>query len=85
MYLHFYALRQHHVSLPEKKMLTDTGHRAYWADAGKMGSRGGDHDFENCLNNKICAEATIVAYMNVSLVHSAHMCVFVPLCESLQV
>ena len=30
-----------------------------------MGSRGGDHDFENCLNNKICAEATIVSYMNV--------------------
>ena len=32
-----------------------------------MGSRGGDHDFETCLNNKICAEATIVSYMNVSV------------------
>lgn len=36
----------------------------YWSDGGKLGYRGGPADFENCLNNKQCAEATVVGYMN---------------------
>ncbi|KAI1304090.1 hypothetical protein HDE_01844 [Halotydeus destructor] len=35
----------------------------YWADGGRLGDRGQPADFESCLNNKLCSEATIVGYM----------------------
>ncbi|KAJ6224487.1 hypothetical protein RDWZM_003032 [Blomia tropicalis] len=36
---------------------------AYWADAGKPGYTGFSNDFENCLIDKNCAEATVRGYM----------------------
>lgn len=36
---------------------------AYWADAGKPGYTGFSNDFENCLVERNCAEATVRGYM----------------------
>ncbi|XP_074595709.1 uncharacterized protein LOC141850866 isoform X2 [Brevipalpus obovatus] len=37
---------------------------SYWSDGNKPGYRGGPHDFENCLNDKQCAEQAVIGYMS---------------------
>jgi len=37
---------------------------SYWSDGNKPGFRGGAHDFENCLNDKQCAEQAVIGYMS---------------------
>lgn len=37
---------------------------SYWSDGNKPGFNGGPHDFENCLNNKQCAEQAVTGYMS---------------------
>ncbi|XP_054154180.1 uncharacterized protein LOC128952764 [Oppia nitens] len=37
---------------------------AYWSDAGKPGNTGHSNDFENCLNDKLCAEVAVKGYMS---------------------
>ena len=36
---------------------------AYWSDAGKPGDTGQSQDFEFCLNDKECADQTVIGYM----------------------